>query len=165
MSLIGKLKKLWPFRQTDEDRIKSLLLQIDNANEEIKFRMAESLARMADIERRIREETEKNEATDADKEMLNFYNKSLLAEKNNEARLKSIFSDLHEKRKHIEFSFQQILARIRNAETLNLIADLRKDFGEEMTLNNYFNKLSEESFKIEFTAESRLKIETNQLSD
>jgi len=164
MSLSDKLRKFWPFGQTDENRIKQLLHQIDQASEDLKFRMAENLARISDIERRIAEESEKIQHADAS-ERLEFYGKSLSAEKNNGKRLKQILSDLHEKRKNIEFSFQQILARIRNAETLNLVADLQKDFGEEMSLNNYFNKLSEESFKIEFTAESRLRIESKLFSE
>ncbi len=169
MSLKNWLQGIWPFKISQEKKIAQLLGQIDCAISDLKIRIAQSLAREADLRRNFEQQkagesvlpsaAEDRNAPDS-QERLAFIISELETEEMTICRLKQIFNDLSSKKKSLELSYQQSLARLRNAETLNLIATLHKDFGEEMKLNNYLSKLSEESFKIQFTADSRLQIET-----
>lgn len=169
MSIKSWLQSLWPFNKNPEKRIIMLLQQLDSAIEDLKIKTAESLAREADLRRKIAAEMTVIESSDQAKnaaamshvrERVDFLTVEMTKEEKATQRLKEIFADLHNKKKSMELSFQQSLARRRNADTLNLIASLHKDFGEDMKLNTYLSKFSEESFKIEFTADSRLKVET-----
>lgn len=169
MSFKNWLKGIWPFKISQEKKIAQLLGQLECAISDLKIRIAQSLAREADLRRNMEQQKASVSALPADsedqnapdsQERLEFFISELETEETTIRRLKQIFNDLSSKKKSLELSYQQSLARLRNAETLNLIASLHKDFGEEMRLNNYLSKLSEESFKIQFTADSRLQIET-----
>lgn len=169
MTIKSWLQSLWPFSKSPEKKISQLLLQLSSAIDDLKIKIAESLAREADLRRKMNsaivdlnaaESSNSTDNLDHTRETIDFLATELAKEERVTQRLKQIFTDLHNKRTAMELTFQQCLARIRNAETLNLLTSLHKDFGEDMKLNTYLNKFSEDSFKIEFTADSRLQIET-----
>lgn len=168
MSIKDWLQGIWPFKTSQEKKIAQLLNQLECAIDDLKIRIAQSLALESDLRRKLEEEKADAGALPNDSEgqkhcsqqRIEFVTGELENQEKTAHRLKQIFGDLSDKKKSLELSYQQSLARLKNAETLNLIASLQKDFGEEMKLNNYLSKLSEESFKIQFTADSRLQIET-----
>jgi phage shock protein A len=166
MSISSKIREF--FAPDPEKSLNSLLIQIDSALADLKIRIAENIARSRAMQRQLDEEKHRLGQLDSLNEpdvvsaqerfdnMLSFLASEQLAAK----RLQEIFTDLCERKKQLEFSLAQGLAKRKTAETINLIADLHKNFGQDMMLNNYLTRFSQESFKIEFTAESRLKIET-----
>lgn len=147
-----------------EQKIKKLLKQIDQALDDLKIRIADSIARSNGLQKDLEKlnsgadkgSSERTEPVTARCEALVA---SLDYEKKAESRLREIFDDLKNRRELLELSYQQSLARLRNAELNQRLASIYRDFGDDLQLNSYLKKFSEDSFKIEFTADSQLKIE------
>ncbi|PKL42885.1 MAG: hypothetical protein CVV41_12725 [Candidatus Riflebacteria bacterium HGW-Riflebacteria-1] len=155
------------FSDTPEKKIKKLLKQLDQAMADLQIRIADSIARSNGMTRNRNEETARLEAISPDDDSgrealatrIESISSALEFEQKAEARMRQIYEDLKNRQQQLQLSYQQSLTRLRNAEVSNLLASIHKDFGSDMQLNNYLEKFSEESFKIEFTADSRLKIE------
>ncbi|OGK09127.1 MAG: hypothetical protein A2W80_13395 [Candidatus Riflebacteria bacterium GWC2_50_8] len=155
------------FRETPEKKIKKLLKQLDQAMSDLQIRIADSIARSSGLTRSLNEESERLQNLFSEdivvrepiETRIESINSALEFEKKAESRMRQIYEDLKNRQQQLQLSYQQSLTRLRNAEVSNLLAGIHKDFGSDMQLNNYLEKFSEESFKIEFTADSRLKIE------
>ena len=154
------------FNESPDKKIKKLLDQLEKAMSDLQIRIADSIARSSGLKKALDETNNKLTAISSDNsiqqaniaERIDSIKSSLHIEQQAEIRLRQIFEDL-KNRQQLQLSYQQSLSRLRNAEVSNLLASIHKDFGSDMKLNNYLEKLSEESFRIEFTADSRLKIE------
>ncbi|MBU1107450.1 MAG: hypothetical protein KKB51_12340 [Candidatus Riflebacteria bacterium] len=155
------------FKESPEKKIKKLLNQLEQAMADLQIRIAESIARSSALKKNLDEANGKLKTVSSDNsiqqanivERIDSINSSIRLEQLAENRLRQIYEDLKNRQQQLQLSFQQSLSRLRNAEVSNLLASIHKDFGNDMKLNNYLEKFSEESFKIEFTADSRLKIE------
>jgi len=165
MSLKDVFAKM--FGQSPETKIKKLLGQIEQALSDLQLRVADCVAHSSSIQKQIDRESsslakiagENETGRENIEARLAALASSLQAERQAEARLREIYEDLKNRRQILELSYEQSLSRMRNAELKNTLSGLYKDFGNDMQLNRYLEKFSEESFKIEFTADSRLKIE------
>ncbi|KAF1080087.1 MAG: hypothetical protein GQF41_3554 [Candidatus Rifleibacterium amylolyticum] len=165
MSLKDVFAKI--FGQSPEKKIKQLLGQIELALADLQLRVADCVAHGNGIQKQIdRDKTQlANTPSDKETERENIETRlaalasSLQAEREAEKRLRQIYEDLKSRRQLLELSYQQSLSRLRNAELKNMLSGLYQDYGNEMQLNRYLEKFSEDSFKIEFTADCRLKIE------
>ena len=155
------------FNESPDKKIKKLLDQLEKAMSDLQIRIADSIARSSGLKKALDETNNKLKAISSDNsiqqaniaERIDSIKSSLHLEQQAEIRLRQIFEDLKNRQQQLQLSYQQSLSRLRNAEVSNLLASIHKDFGSDMKLNNYLEKLSEESFRIEFTADSRLKIE------
>ncbi len=155
------------FGQSPETKIKKLLGQIEQALADLQLRVADCVAHSSGIQKQIERDTallaNNNGENETGREnieaRLASLTASLQAERQAETRLRQIYEDLKNRRQILELSYEQSLSRMRNAELKNTLAGLYQDFGNDMQLNRYLEKFSEKSFKIEFTADSRLKIE------
>ncbi len=155
------------FGQSPEKKIKKLLGQIEQALTDLQLRVADCVAHSSGQQKQLDRETKALANLSADKETersnietrIAALEASLQTEKNAEERLRQIYEDLKNRRQLLELSYEQSLSRMRNAELKNMLSQLYQDYGNDMQLNRYLEKFSEESFKIEFTADSRLKIE------
>ncbi|EKD83346.1 MAG: hypothetical protein ACD_39C00738G0002 [uncultured bacterium] len=155
------------FKETPEKKIRKLLNQLEQAMADLQIRIADSIARTSGLTRSRNEETVRLQALSPDNTAehahisarIETINSSIRFEQQAETRLRQIYEDLKNREQQLQLSYQQSLSRLRNAEISTLLASIHKDFGSDMQLNNYLEKFSEESFKIEFTADSRLKIE------
>lgn len=155
------------FRESPDKKIRKLLDQLEKAMDDLQIRIADSIARTNGLKKTLKEETDKLQAIAPDNSeqesnttiRIDSINSSLHFEQQAEIRLRQIHEDLKNRQQQLKLSYQQSLSRLRNAEVSNLLAGIHKDFGSDMELNKYLEKFSEESFKIEFTADSRLKIE------
>ena len=165
MSLKDVFAKM--FGQNPEKKIKKLLGQIEMALSDLQLRVADCVARSNGLQKEIKRDTDllSNTASEKETERENIearlaaLKSSLNAEQQAEERLRQIYEDLKNRRQLLELSYQQSISRIRNAELKNKLSELYQDYGNEMQLNKYLEKFSEDSFKIEFTADCRLKIE------
>ncbi|NLF97024.1 MAG: hypothetical protein GX569_09820 [Candidatus Riflebacteria bacterium] len=165
MSLKDVFAKI--FGQSPEKKIKKLLGQIELALADLQLRVADCVAHGNGIQKQIDRDKAQLANTPSDKETerenietrLAALASSLQAEREAEKRLRQIYEDLKSRRQLLELSYQQSLSRLRNAELKNMLSGLYQDYGNEMQLNRYLEKFSEDSFKIEFTADCRLKIE------
>lgn len=155
------------FGRSPEQKIRKLLGQVEQALSDLQIRIADSIARSSGLQKKLDQENAALANTTPEKEIeranrenrIEAVGTSLTFERQAEERMRQIYEDLKNKRQLLEHSYQQSLTRIRNAEVSNMLSDIYKDFGNNMHLNNYLEKFSEESFKIEFTADCRLNIE------
>ncbi|PKL46119.1 MAG: hypothetical protein CVV42_17720 [Candidatus Riflebacteria bacterium HGW-Riflebacteria-2] len=155
------------FGQNPEKKIKKLLGQIELALADLQLRVADCVAHSSGYQKQIERDKAllANTASEKETERENIEARvaalasSLQAERQAEERLRQIYEDLKNRRHLLELSYQQSISRMRNAELKNMLSELYQDYGNEMQLNKYLEKFSEDSFKIEFTADCRLKIE------
>lgn len=155
MSLRSFFAGLWPFKPSAERQLQKLLQQIEAARDDLKIRIAESIANESALQKKLAEEPAAADSSLAGSVL----SSALAAEQKIGASLKEIFNDLGSRKAEIELVYEQNLARKRKASTNELLASLYQDFGSELKLNNYLEKFSSEALKIEYTAESNLKIE------
>ncbi len=162
MSLKDFFLRFWPWRRSDEDRLKHLHRQIDSAIEDAKVRLADSMATRAGIERQL-QQTDSGSVSDDRKSMLAT---SLSGEQKISEKLTSLISELNERKRQIELTLEQSRLRKRSAEASQMLASVYRDFGSDLELNNFLEKFSSQALKIEYTAESNLRIELlNRPSD
>ncbi len=163
MSLKDFFARLWPWGRSDEDRLKHLHQQIGSAIEDAKVRLADSMATRAGLERQLKQQAEDNSASDERKAMLET---SLSGEQRVAEKLTSLISELKERKQQIELTLEQGRLRQRSAEASQMLAAVYRDFGSDLKLNNFLEKFSSRALKIEYTAESNLRIELlNRPSD
>lgn len=155
------------FGRSPRQKIRKLLGHIEQALTDLQIRVADSIARSSGLQKKLDQEnaTLSNTTPEKETERANIELRieavctSLKFERDAEERMRQIYEDLKNKRQLLEHSYQQSLTRLRNAEVSNMMSDIYKDFGNNMQLNSYLEKFSEESFKVEFTADCRLNIE------
>ncbi len=157
MTLRDIISKLLPGKVSPEKQLKELVKQIDTAMEDLKVRTGEALAGIAALERKL-SQAEMQNGKNSD-ERLAMLNNSLVSEKAIVEGLKTIFAELHGRKQEIELAIEQNKARQRKAATNELLAAVYRNFGSDLKLNNYLEKVSSNALKIEYTAESNLKIE------
>lgn len=155
------------FGRSPKQKIRKLLGHIEQALTDLQIRIADSIARSSGLQKKLDQENISLSAIAPEKELeranietrIETVDTSLKFERQAEERMRQIYEDLKNKRQLLEHSYQQNLTRLRNAEVSNMLSDIYKDFGNNMQLNSYLEKFSEESFKVEFTADCRLNIE------
>lgn len=160
------LTKLFDFFRGNpsvDKQLKKLLKQIDNATDELKIKTAESFATLAGLEQTLSQTGEV--LSDSDEARISAIKSAIAAEKLISEGLKQVFADLKSRRADIELAIEQNLTRQRKAEANELLTFVYKNFGSELTLNKYLEKLSSESLKLELTSESNLKIELLRKDD
>lgn len=155
MNLRDFFANLWPFKLSADQKVSKLLLQINAALDDLKIRIAESLANESALQKKIEQSGVSNNAAT----QISQFESSLTGEQQVTVRLKEIYAELGVKKSEIEHVYEQTLARKRKASTYELLASIYKDFGSDLKLNNYLEKFSNEAFKIEYTAESKMRIE------
>lgn len=155
MSFRDFLVALWPFKPSAEKQIKILLQQINTALADLKIRIAESLANESALQKKILQ------SKGSTNEGIQFcmLESSLTAEQQVTLSLKEVYFELSNKKRNIEHVYEQTIARKRKASTHEMLASIYKDFGSDIKLNHYLEKFCSESIKIEYTAESNLRIE------
>lgn len=163
MSLKDFFLRFWPWRRSDEDRLKHLHRQIDSAIEDAKVRLADSMATRAGLERQLQQQPDSGNVSEDRKSMLTI---SLSGEQKVSEKLTSLISELNERKRQIELTLEQSRLRKRSAEASQMLASVYRDFGSDLELNNFLEKFSSQALKIEYTAESNLRIELlNRPSD
>lgn len=157
MTLRDMLSKLWPGQNSAEKQLKKLKKQIDSASEDLKVRIAESLANATGFERKLTQNysSAKTEETER-REMLQ---NALNSEKSLLEGLQLLYKDLAAKKEEICLALEQNQMRQRKAATDELLTAVYRDFGSDLKLNHYLEKFSSETLKIEYTAESNLRVE------
>ncbi len=163
MSLKDFFSRLWPWGRSDEQRLRHLHEQIGSAIEDAKVRLADSMATQTGIERQLNQPKEGNTFSDERKAMLET---SLGGEKRVTEKLTILISELNERKRQIELTLEQSRLRKRSAEASQMLASVYRDFGSDLELNRFLEKFSSQALKIEYTAESNLRIELlNRPSD
>lgn len=163
MSLKDFFSRFWPWGRSDEDRLKHLHRQVTSAIEDAKIRLADSMATRAGLERQLQQQPDSGNVSEDRKSMLTA---SLSGELKVSEKLTSLISELNERKRQIEFTLEQSRLRKRSAEASQMLASVYRDFGSDLELNNFLEKFSSQALKIEYTAESNLRIELlNRPSD
>ena len=157
MGLKEFLANYWPFRMTPEQQLKKLVQQLDTALEDLKIKMAESIAQTSALQKKIDQIDKTERQNNAQHAAIS---ESLRTEQQLTETLRGVYAELKDKKSSIELSCQQIVLRQRKVSANNLMTSIYKDFGSNLQLNNYLEKLNRESFKIEFTAENNLRVES-----
>lgn len=160
MSLKDFFSRFWPWKRSDESRLKHLHQQIGSAIEDAKVRLADSMAARAGLERQLKQSAG---PSDERKGMLET---SLSGEQKVLEKLTSLISELNERKRQIELTLEHGRLRKRSAEASQMLTSVYRDFGSDLELNNFLEKFSSQALKIEYTAESNLRIELlNRPSD
>ena len=163
MSLKDFFSRFWPWKRSDESRLKHLHQQIGSAIEDAKVRLADSMATRAGLERQLNQSAESASPSDERRGMLET---SLNGEQKVSEKLTSLISELNERKRQIELTLEHGRLRKRSAEASQMLTSVYRDFGSDLELNNFLEKFSSQALKIEYTAESNLRIELlNRPSD
>ena len=157
MSIRNFLAAIWPCKPSAEKQVKKLLLQISSVLDDLKIRVAGSLANESALQKKLAQ-AKIDPDPDSDS-LINSLTAALISEQQVTTSLKEIYSELGQKKAEIEQVYEQNLARKRKASTHELLASVYQDFGTDLKLNKYLEKFSSETLKIEYTAESNLIIE------
>lgn len=157
MTLRDIFSKLWPDKNSAEKQLRILTRQIDSASEDLKIRIAESLANTASLERKMEQQDSSAEVDGNDRAAM--LQNALASERSLLEGLQVLFKDLKKKREEINLALEQNQVRQRKAATDELLTAVYRDFGSDLKLNHYLEKFSSETLRIEYTAESNLRVE------
>ncbi|MDD3148798.1 MAG: hypothetical protein PHD82_16000, partial [Candidatus Riflebacteria bacterium] len=115
MTIRDIFSKIWPGKGSAEKQLKLLVKQIDSASEDLKIRIAESIASSAGLERKLEQCNKLSDSQKPQDERQEMLRQDIQAEKRLLEGLQTLFSELKNKSEEINIAIEQNLLRQRKA--------------------------------------------------